>query len=489
MQQETLMLATRPAAPATAVIGYTIVDSPLGRLLVAATVRGICAVRLGDSDARLEAELRREYPEAQLQRDGAPLAPWVNALLRHLAGEPLHLAMPLDVQASAFQRRVWSELRAIPYGATRSYGEIARALGRPRAVRAVARACAANPVALAIPCHRVIRGDGVAGGYRWGLRRKRLLLEREHAALEAAERRVMRAFLEDVGSPPRDPVPGAGLASGALIAGRYELLRALGAGATGVVYAARDRELDEVIALKALHRSRGQVDPAGRERFRRELRLTRRISHAHVVRTHDIGDVAGWPFITMEYVDGWSLAQLLERRAPVPLAVALVLGKQLCRALAVVHAQGVIHRDIKPQNVLVTRDGDVKLTDFGIAELESASSEARGDRGPCGTLPYMAPEQLLGDPLDARTDLYATAAVLDECLTGRPPYRGVTPAALVTRARRDRAPSRPARRPDVASPLAELLRAALAIDPTARPASATAFHDALAVVAAVAAEG
>jgi hypothetical protein len=114
MQQETLMLATRPAAPATTVIGYTIVDSPLGRLLVAATVRGICAVRLGDSDARLEAELRREHPEAQLQRDGAPLAPWVNALLRHLAGEPLHLAMPLDVQASAFQRRVWSELRAIP---------------------------------------------------------------------------------------------------------------------------------------------------------------------------------------------------------------------------------------------------------------------------------------------------------------------------------------------------------------------------------------
>src|SRR5712692_4315223 len=153
-EKERHMLATidttpAPSQPVTVaedVIGYTIVDAPaphpLGRLLVAATTGGVCAVRLGRSDAGLEAELAREHPSAELRRDGAPLAPWVNTLRRHLAGQATRLDLPLDVEATAFQRRVWQALRAIPYGETRSYGAVADAIGHPGAARAVARACA-----------------------------------------------------------------------------------------------------------------------------------------------------------------------------------------------------------------------------------------------------------------------------------------------------------------------------------------------------------
>lgn len=162
-------------------IEYTIVDCPLGRLLVAATDRGVCMVSLGDSDAGLEAALKADYPAAELRRDGGGLGDWVNALLGHLNGDQLHLRLPLDIQATGFQARVWEQLRAIPYGSVRTYGQIARALGRPTAARAVGRACATNPVSLVIPCHRAVGQGGSLVGYRWGVERKRLLLERERA--------------------------------------------------------------------------------------------------------------------------------------------------------------------------------------------------------------------------------------------------------------------------------------------------------------------
>ena len=162
-----------------AIINYTITRSPLGRLLVAATERGICAVKLGDSDEALQSDLRKEYPEAEINRMDTELQSSVERLLDYLAGKQPHLDLPLDIQATAFQRQVWEKLRAIPYGKTRSYGEVAKAMGQPKAVRAVARACASNPVALVIPCHRVIREDQSLGGYRWGLDRKKKLLEKE----------------------------------------------------------------------------------------------------------------------------------------------------------------------------------------------------------------------------------------------------------------------------------------------------------------------
>jgi AraC family transcriptional regulator of adaptative response/methylated-DNA-[protein]-cysteine methyltransferase len=160
-------------------IGYTIVDCPLGRLLVGATDRGICAVSLGEDDGQLEAALGVEYPAAEVRRDDRALGEWVSALLRHLNGDQPDLRLPLDVQGTGFQRLVWEQLRAIPYGNVRTYGQIAGELGRPNAARAVGRACATNPVSVVIPCHRAVGGDGSLVGYRWGLERKRLLLERE----------------------------------------------------------------------------------------------------------------------------------------------------------------------------------------------------------------------------------------------------------------------------------------------------------------------
>jgi AraC family transcriptional regulator of adaptative response/methylated-DNA-[protein]-cysteine methyltransferase len=161
-------------------IRYTVADSPLGRLLVAATEKGVCAVSLGDRDAELEAALHKEYPAAEVEQDATGLLKeWVTALLDYLEGERPNLDLPLDVQATAFQWRVWQALQQIPYGRTASYSEVARGLGRPTAARAVARACASNPVALVVPCHRVVRENGELGGYRWGLERKRKLLQQE----------------------------------------------------------------------------------------------------------------------------------------------------------------------------------------------------------------------------------------------------------------------------------------------------------------------
>ena len=158
-------------------IAYAVVPSPLGRLLVAATPRGVCRISLGDDAAALAAE----FPAARIYKDrtGGRLERWVAAILAHLDGGEPSLELPLDIRATAFQRRVWQELQRIPYGETRSYTDIARRIGQPKATRAVARACATNPVAFVIPCHRVVREDGDPGGYRWGMERKRALLERE----------------------------------------------------------------------------------------------------------------------------------------------------------------------------------------------------------------------------------------------------------------------------------------------------------------------
>jgi len=173
---------------------YTIVDSPLGRLLVGATERGVSALYLGDSDAALTAALRKEYPRAELLADSegrtgsGHLRGWVADILQHLRGREPHLDLPTDVRATAFQRRVWEELRKIPYGATRSYSDVARSIGKPSAIRGVARACAANPVAVVVPCHRVVGKDGKLTGYRWGTERKKELLRKESEVAEKGSR-------------------------------------------------------------------------------------------------------------------------------------------------------------------------------------------------------------------------------------------------------------------------------------------------------------
>jgi len=168
-------------------ITFTTVDSAVGRLLIAATPRGVCLVSMGGSDAELQRALEREYPNAAITRDPGALADWTRQVLNHLAGRAPRIDLPLDIQATAFQWQVWEALAAIPYGSTRSYGDVAAAIGRPGAARAVARACAANPVALAIPCHRVVPAAGGAGGYRWGASRKRALLATERTTVQSAK--------------------------------------------------------------------------------------------------------------------------------------------------------------------------------------------------------------------------------------------------------------------------------------------------------------
>jgi AraC family transcriptional regulator of adaptative response/methylated-DNA-[protein]-cysteine methyltransferase len=160
-------------------INYTITDSSMGRLLVAMTERGVCAVRMSDTDAELEKDLREEFPYAEIKRDDSALREQLQKILNHLDHNEPRLDLPLDIRATAFQRQVWEKLRAIPYGQTVSYGDVAKSLGNPGAVRAVGRACATNPVALVIPCHRVVREDQSLGGYRWGLERKKKLLQKE----------------------------------------------------------------------------------------------------------------------------------------------------------------------------------------------------------------------------------------------------------------------------------------------------------------------
>ena len=167
-------------------ISYSIARCSLGRVLVAGTERGISAVYLGDRDSELVAALRKEYPRAEIRSESGEHSKWVRDIVHHLAGSNPQLNLPTDVVATAFQRRVWEALRAIPFGSTRTYSEVARSIGQPSAIRAVARACATNPTSVVVPCHRVLRRDGSLGGYRWGLERKRSLLEQEGRAAKRA---------------------------------------------------------------------------------------------------------------------------------------------------------------------------------------------------------------------------------------------------------------------------------------------------------------
>jgi AraC family transcriptional regulator of adaptative response/methylated-DNA-[protein]-cysteine methyltransferase len=166
-----------------ATIRYACADSPLGRMLIAATNKGICSIQFARSDGELLEGLKREFPFAVRKPDDGGLQAWVAGLLQKMRGKGLNAALPLDIRATAFQRRVWAYLQSIPFGATQSYKDVAMGIGRPSASRAVARACATNPVAVAIPCHRVVREDGKISGYRWGVERKKTLLEMEQRGL------------------------------------------------------------------------------------------------------------------------------------------------------------------------------------------------------------------------------------------------------------------------------------------------------------------
>jgi len=257
---------------------------------------------------------------------------------------------------------------------------------------------------------------------------------------------------------------------GEVIGERYQLLGMVGAGGMGTVYRARDIELDEEVALKMLRREVAG-DPALVERFRREVKLARRISHRNVARTFDIGEHQGDKFLTMEFVDGESLATELARSGRLSLARTLDLVEAMCAGLDAAHAAGVVHRDLKPENVLIGRDGRVVISDFGIARgLEAGDGHTLG--GVSGTPAYMAPEQVEGAAVDARADLYALGVILYQMVTGQLPFTGVS-AFVIASARLNQPPPDPRLlRPDLPAVLADAILRLLARDPAARFASA-----------------
>jgi len=221
---------------------------------------------------------------------------------------------------------------------------------------------------------------------------------------------------------------------GDLFAGRYELVSTLGKGGMGIVYLARDRTLDEEVALKVLRPDVMHDDPNLLERFKQEIKLARRITHRNILRTHDLGEADGTPYISMEYLEGVTLKDLIAGKGALPVGVGLRIAKQMCQGLEAAHLQGVVHRDVKPQNMLILPEtGDLKIMDFGIARL----SEVKPGTPPgasglttagtvMGTPDYMSPEQAQGSPADYRSDIYSLAVVLYEVFTGQLPFRGDT---------------------------------------------------------------
>ncbi|MBW7934653.1 MAG: protein kinase, partial [Gemmatimonadaceae bacterium] len=220
---------------------------------------------------------------------------------------------------------------------------------------------------------------------------------------------------------------------GTLLAGRYDIAGVLGSGGMGVVYCARDRELNEDVAIKTIRRELISSDGVLAERFKSEIRLARRISHRNVVRTHDIGDADGHLFVTMELVQGLTVRELLTTRGKLGVASTLAVARQFAEALAVAHEAGVIHRDIKPENALIDGDGVLKVMDFGIARLAEASSNRTQAGMVVGTPAYMSPEQLVGEEIDPRADLYSLGVVMYECLTGHAPFTAPSAVALIAR--------------------------------------------------------
>jgi serine/threonine-protein kinase len=366
---------------------------------------------------------------------------------------------------------------------------VARQIARPvRALVAATRRVADGDLGGDVPVAGRDEIGQLAGAFRHmleELRAKQQLVEFLSSGAGAATERIPLAGGEAaVPTLVRAAAAGTGmLAVGQTFAGRYEVKAILGIGGMGVVYRALDRELGEPVAIKTLKADAVAADPAMLQRFKDEIRLARRITHRNVVRTHDLGEVEGLYYITMEYVEGQSLKHLVQSRGHLPVSVTLTLGKQLCRALEVAHEQGVIHRDIKPQNMIVEPSGTLKVMDFGIARLAARTDGVTQAGMAIGTPEYMAPEQLLGDQVDFRADLYATGCVLFECLTGRPPFVADSPVTLVAKQLEEVPPSPAALNAEVPPALADLVLRALSKDREQRPASATVLHDALDAIA------
>src|SRR5947199_8527074 len=311
------------------------------------------------------------------------------------------------------------------------------------------------------------------------LKEKAKLVEYMMATSGAAPTEHLKSTRPSIGA-----ATGSELRPGTLFANRYEVKEVLGMGGMGVVYRAFDRELQEAVAIKALRPQALVGSGVALERFKQEIRLARKITHRNVVRTYDLGEVNGMYYLTMEYVEGTSLKQLISTRGPLPVSVTLTIGKQLCRALEVAHEEGVIHRDIKPQNMVVEPSGVLKVMDFGIARLANRSKDEglTKDGMSIGTPDYMSPEHLSGKELDARSDLYSAGVVLFECLTRRLPFDAETTFALIAKHLEAEPPDPRTINPDVPEALAQVTLRAMAKEPADRYQTAVQMHDALAAI-------
>lgn len=259
----------------------------------------------------------------------------------------------------------------------------------------------------------------------------------------------------------------------------YELLGELGQGGFGRVYRVRDLHLERVVALKVLDPAMTQ-DPAGVERFRREAQLAARLRHPHVVDIYDIGGRYGLLWYTMELVEGPNLAQLVERDGPLPRQRVVRLLRESLSALAEAHRLGMVHRDIKPENILMEPNGALQITDFGLAIAIRGAGKFGGATSRSGTPQFAAPEQLLGDQVDQRADLYSLAAVAMFALLGRPPFQGKTVRQILVSQATNLRPDLARERPDAGETLTRALDRALASDPEDRYATAAEFLQALA---------
>jgi hypothetical protein len=267
--------------------------------------------------------------------------------------------------------------------------------------------------------------------------------------------------------------------TGDVVAGRYELEDLLGVGGMSNVYRARDRVLERSVALKILHEQYSS-DPAYVERFRREARAIAKLSHPNIVTVIDRGEFEGRRFIVFEYVRGETLKQLATREAPLAVDQALALVHQVARGLAFAHEHGIVHRDVKPHNVLLDADGSAKVTDFGIARSLGGPDDGLTQAGTVlGTGAYISPEQAVGRPADERSDQYSLGALLYELLTGRIPYEGESIVAVATRHVRDPVPRVTDVRPEISPRVDALIQRAMAKRPEDRFPSTDAMIGAI----------
>jgi eukaryotic-like serine/threonine-protein kinase len=259
-----------------------------------------------------------------------------------------------------------------------------------------------------------------------------------------------------------------------LLAGRYEIQSVLGVGGSGVVYEAYDRELDDLVAIKTLRGEALSLDPSLLDQFKQEIRLARRVTHRNVLRAYDLGESNGLLFLSMELVRGTSLKQLIETGEILPAPMGLRIAKQICAGLAAAHEAGVIHRDVKPQNILIEPNGGLKILDFGIARLTDDREKTA-----TGTPDYMSPEQTRGLPLDCRSDIYSTGVVLYEVFTGSLPFEGDSTLAVVLKHVHEPAPPPRSKNPWIEPGIALILTRCLEKSPGARFQSMNELYDAL----------